>query len=138
MKWLCDTNVVSEMFRKEPNRQILDWLGRQEEIYLSVVTVEEIYCGLSHKNANKRIEWFEKFMQIRCNVLPVTTDIARHCGMLRGQFLRKGATRTQADLLIAATAIKHDLALSTRNERDFEDCGIPLLNPFSDGLDIPS
>jgi len=132
MKWICDTNVISEVFRKTPNKQVSDWLGRQEQLFLSVVTVEEIYCGLSHKNANRQIEWFERFMLLRCNVLPVTADIARRCGMLRGQFLQKGTTRTQADLLIAATAIRHDLALSTRNERDFENCGIPLLNPFLD------
>lgn len=112
--------------------QTLFLCARQEELFLSVVTVEEIYCGLSHRNASKKLEWFERFMQLRCNILPVTVDIARRCGMLRDQFLGKGTTRTQADLLIAATAIKHDLALSTRNERDFEGCGIPLLNPFSD------
>ncbi|MEE8431628.1 MAG: PIN domain-containing protein [Candidatus Desulfatibia sp.] len=120
------------------NQQVLDWLGGQDEIFLSVVTVEEIYGGLSKKNANKKMGWFEKFILLRCHILPVAIEIARHCGILRGQFLQKGTTRTQADLLIAATAIKHNLALSTRNERDFENCGIPLLNPFSAGLGINS
>jgi len=131
MKWLCDTNVISEVFKKAPNRNVIDWLARQEEICLSVVTVEEIYCGLSHKNAHKRIEWFEKFISFRCRVFPVTIETARHCGILRGRFLQKGISRTQADLLIAATAIEHHLVLSTRNERDFDHCGIPVFNPFA-------
>lgn len=42
MKWLCDTNVISEVFKKKPNQQVLDWLSGQDEIFLSVVTVEEI------------------------------------------------------------------------------------------------
>jgi len=63
-------------------------------------------------------------------VFPVTQQIAEKCGTLRGQFLQKGVTRTQADLFIAATAIEHNLALSTRNEKDFENCGIAILNPF--------
>lgn len=132
MKWLCDTNIISEVFQKKPNQKVVDWLSRQDEIFLSVITVEEIYCGLSHKNATKRIEWFEKFMSLRCLILPVTKEIARHCGGLRGRFLQKGVTRTQADLFIAATAAQHNLALATRNLRDFDHCGIPLLNPFHD------
>ena len=134
MKWICDTNVISEVFKKKPNQQVLDWLGGLDEIFLSVVTVEEMYCGLSKINANNKMEWFEKFVLLRCHVLPITIEIAQHCGILRGQFLQKGTTRTQADSLIAATAIKHNLALSTRNERDFDNCGIPLLNPFSTGI----
>jgi predicted nucleic acid-binding protein len=38
--------------------------------------------------------------------------------------------RTQADMLIAATAALHGLTLATRNERDFEDCGVTVINPF--------
>ena len=131
MKWLCDTNVVSALFKRTPNNLVLDWLARHDSIFLSVVTVEEIYCGLSHRNANRKMEWFDKFVQLRCHVFPVTHNIAKQCGVLRGQFLRDGISRTQADLLIAATAIVHDLTLATRNVRDFENCGIPILNPFS-------
>ena len=43
----------------------------------------------------------------------------------------RGIVRDQADMLIAATAQVHQLTLVTRNTRDFEGCGIGLLNPFS-------
>jgi predicted nucleic acid-binding protein len=85
---------------------------------------------LSYKNASKKRAWFENFVQYRCEVLPVTTDIAKQCGTLRGQLRKKGITRSQADLLIAATALLHKLVLVTRNTRDFEECGIQLFNPF--------
>jgi predicted nucleic acid-binding protein len=130
MKWLCDTNVISEMFKKEPAPQVMDWLAGLNEIFMSVVTVEEIFCGLSHKNAYKQMAWFDDFIERRCHILPITEDIARQCGMLRGRFRQKGVTRSQADSLIAATAIQHQLTLSTRNERDFKECGIPIMNPF--------
>ena len=42
----------------------------------------------------------------------------------------KGKVRSQADMLIAATASVHRLRLITRNERDFEDCNIIVINPF--------
>ena len=54
----------------------------------------------------KNVAWFEKFVQSRCEVLPVTTDIAKQCGILRGQFRLQGITRSQADLLIGATALR--------------------------------
>ncbi len=130
MKWLCDTNVIAEVFKKAPNPKVVEWISARTEIFLSVITVEEIHCGLSHRNAARQMEWFDKFTTMRCRVLPVTEDVAKGCGMLRGRFLRKGVTRSQADLLIAATALHHQLSLSTRNERDFQDCGIPILNPF--------
>jgi predicted nucleic acid-binding protein len=34
-------------------------------------------------------------------------------------------------MLIAATAASHGLTLATRNTRDFADCGVALVNPFS-------
>ena len=130
MKWICDTNVMSEVFKRIPNNYVLNWMAQQDTVFLSVITVEEIYSGLSHKDANRKMEWFNKFIQLRCEVLPITIEIAKRCGMLRGQFLQNGISRTQADLLIASTAIIHNLALATRNTRDFENCGVPLFNPF--------
>jgi toxin FitB len=63
-------------------------------------------------------------------VIPVTTEIGRRAGELRAQMEGKGQTRTQADMLLAATAQRHGLTLVTRNTGDFEGCGIALLNPF--------
>jgi len=57
--------------------------------------------------------------------------IARHAGVLRGQLARRGRPRAQGDMLIAATAALHGLTLATRNERDFEDCGVTVVNPFA-------
>jgi predicted nucleic acid-binding protein len=64
--------------------------------------------------------------------LPITPAIARRCGLWRGEFRRRGLARTQADLLIAATAEDHQLTLATRNTADFEGCGLTLFNPFTE------
>jgi predicted nucleic acid-binding protein len=66
-----------------------------------------------------------------CNIYPVPADIAKCCGLLRGRFAARGRQRTQADLLIAATAQIEQLTMVARNVRHFEDCGIASLNPFS-------
>jgi toxin FitB len=97
---------------------------------VSVITVEEIFYGLSAK-PNLRIQtWFEGFVERYCKLLPITAEIAQRSGELRGQRRGQGKTHTQADMMIAATAQIHQLTLVTRNIRDFDDCGIPLLNPF--------
>jgi toxin FitB len=64
-------------------------------------------------------------------ILPVNKQIARRAGALRGQFQSNGIVRTQADLLIAATASEHGFTVVTRNIKDFEGCGVAVLNPFS-------
>ncbi len=73
----------------------------------------------------------EAFFQ-RHEVLPISQNIARSGGELRGQLTARGIVREQADMLIAATAQAHQLTLVTRNPRDFEHCGIGLLDPFSE------
>lgn len=51
MKYLCDTNVVSEAMKRLPDPKVKQWLSDQELVYLSVITVEEIYFGLAYKDA---------------------------------------------------------------------------------------
>lgn len=68
----------------------------------------------------------------RCRVFPITEAVARCAGTLRGQLRAAGETRTQADMLIAATAQVHQLELATRNVRDFRGCGLALLDPFDE------
>lgn len=108
------------------------WAQTVSVISLSVVSVEEIFFGLTWK-PNRRVEtWFDEFLKGYCEICPVTADIARRAGALRGILAAQGQTRTQADMLIAATAQANQQTLVTRNLSDFEGCGIVLLNPFSD------
>jgi len=110
---------------------VLVWASQVAGLNLSVVTLEEIHYGLSWRPNERIRSWFEKFLTEQCRVLSVTDDIARRAGDLRGRFRAKGETRSQADMLIAATALVNRLTLVTRNEDDFEDCGLTVLNPFA-------
>ena len=131
MTFLADTNILGELTRPRPNRGVMVWASQVDALNLSVVTLEEIHYGLSWRPNDRIRSWFERFLTEQCRVLPVTDDIARRAGDLRGRFRAKGETRSQADMLIAATALTHRLTLVTRNEGDFTDCGVTVLNPFA-------
>ena len=128
---LVDTNVLAELCRRRPAAAVVRWAaGVVSPVAVSVVTVEEIRFGLSWK-PNARLEaWFDRFFAEGCELLPVSEPIAHRAGALRGQLQAAGRTRTQADMLLAATAQVHQLRLATRNVRDFEGCGLTLVNPF--------
>lgn len=132
MSFLVDTNVLSELVRKRPDPGVLQWAEEVRRVAVSVATVEEVCFGLSWK-PNPRIRlWFEEFLANDCEVLPVTAEIAKRSGEIRGQLQARGQTRSSADMIIASTAQEHGLTLVTRNVRDFEDCGISLFNPFQE------
>ncbi|HET9211855.1 MAG TPA: type II toxin-antitoxin system VapC family toxin [Thermoanaerobaculia bacterium] len=128
--FLIDTNILSEFVRKRPDPGVLQWAREVRRVAVSVATLEEVYFGLSWK-PNPRVRlWLEGFLDTNCEILPVTPEIAKRSGEIRGQFQARGQTRSTADMIIASTAQEHDLTLVTRNVRDFAECGILLLNPF--------
>jgi predicted nucleic acid-binding protein len=130
MKFLCDTNIISELARPQPNSGVLQWSADVSSITLSVITLEEISYGLTSR-PNTRIQaWFGQFLDSYCQIIPITPEIALLTGKMRGKLRNQGKTRSQADMLIAATAQIYQLTLVTRNTRDFKDCDILLLNPF--------
>lgn len=127
---LVDTNVLSELSRRQPDPGVLRWAAGVVAIAVSVITVEEIRCCLAWR-PNARIgAWFDRYLSESCEVLAVTEQIAIRSGELRGHLRTEGRPRTQADMLIAATAQVHQRVLVTRNVRDFDGCGLALLDPF--------
>ncbi|MCE2559672.1 MAG: type II toxin-antitoxin system VapC family toxin [Acidobacteria bacterium] len=129
---LLDTNIVAELSRPRPDPAVERWATTVKPPFgFSVVSVEEVRHGLSWQPTQRLETWFSEFMEVYCEALPVTEAVARRAGDLRGRFQATGETRTQADMLIAATALEHQLPLATRNTRDFRGCGVALVNPFT-------
>ena len=131
---LVDTNVLSELMRRKPDSGVLAWAGAADmvgrRLSFSVITLGEIIFGLARRPRPEQLEWLDGFVA-RHNVLEVTETIARRAGEMRGVFADKGIVRSEADMLIAATAQVQAFTVVTRNVRDFDGCGIGILNPFS-------
>ena len=127
---IVDTNVLSELTKKAPDPGVLEWAQHIRTVAISAATVEEVYFGLSWKPNPRILLWFEEFLELHCEILPVTAAIAKRAGEIRGQLQARGQTRTTWDMVVAMTAQEHHLMVVTRNVDDFEGCGVPILNPF--------
>ena len=132
--YLLDTNVVSALRLPERNRAVSQWLfGRSpEDFYISVITIGEIEYGIARQRraqpefASRLEDWMESVRSsFSSRVLPFDEASARRWGRLRAEL-----GYTNSDLLIAAIALERGLIVVTRNVRDFEPTGVPVLNPF--------
>jgi predicted nucleic acid-binding protein len=131
---LVDTNVLSELARPRPNPAVMAWFAMQNRIHLSVITLEELAFGVARATGGARIrlgKWLDALIAARPTLLDVTPAVARASGELRAAREARGRRIAMADMLIAATALTHGLTLVTRNIRDFEACGVTLLDPFA-------
>jgi predicted nucleic acid-binding protein len=132
--YLIDTNILSELPKRNADPRVVSWFGSQTSIVLSVITLEELIYGVERtrpEQAGRLRSWLERLLAIPPRVIPVDEEIARAAGLLRASRERAGRIMTQADALIAATAAATGRILVTRNVKDFDGCGVPLLNPFS-------
>ena len=131
MQYLVDTNIISEVMKKSPDSHVLEWFSKIEKIYFSVITVEEVFFGLSRKKLVQKLAWFQQFSEDKATILDINESTSRWSGERRGELSAEGKIVTMADSLIAATAHDQGLILATRNTKDFQYFGIALLNPFS-------
>ncbi len=79
----------------------------------------------------KLAHWLDALLSSAHQVLEVSLTIARAAGELRAAREASGRRVAQADMLLAATALVHGLTLATRNQRDFDGCGVAVFNPFA-------
>lgn len=135
MSYLIDTNVLSELRKRQADANLVAWVRARprESLYLSVLSLGEIRKGIEGvADAAFRqtlTDWLEvelpKYFLGR--VLGVDAQIADRWGRLQA---RAGRTLPVVDAMLAATALQHDLTLVTRNLKDFEGLGVTLLNPW--------
>lgn len=136
MTFLLDTNVISEVRKRRTDAGVAAWWDRvpASRLYLSVLTIGELRRGVERVSARgdtvhaaSLAEWLTKLTsQFADRLLPVDVGVA-------GAWARLAHKRPTpvVDALLAATAIRHDLTLVTRNTRDVEDTGVKILDPFT-------
>jgi predicted nucleic acid-binding protein len=133
IRYLLDTNIISELRRSRPHGAVLAWIEslQPEQIFVSAVTAGEIQAGVEltrKQNAPKarEIEDWLNYVETVFAFLPM--DAA--CFRAWSRLMAGRASTLREDGMIAATAAVHRLTVATRDEKDFTQLDVPVVNPF--------
>ena len=138
MKYLLDTNVVSELRKVGDGKADLNvttWLGAKDsrDLYISAITILELERGILSiqrrdiEQGSRLRTWMDSRVrpEFAERMISIDEAIATRCA-----HLHIPDRPNEADALIAATAIVHGLVVVTRNIHDFQGTGVVLVDPW--------
>lgn len=138
MRYLLDTNIISNIARPAPPDSLLAWMGAQndEDLFIASLTVAEIHRGVLEKPAGKRRDQLEAWFSgpdgpqalFAGRVLPFDEAAGLIWGRLMAEGRSQGRPRSALDTIIAAVAEAYGCTVVTDNEKDF--AGVEVLNPL--------
>lgn len=136
---VLDTNVLSELMKPSPSPEVLHWFATQspDSIFTTAITQAEILFGIELLPKGKRrdalhaaaMAMFDQDFAGR--VLPFDSAAATAYSRIAASRQKAGRPISHFDAQIAAIALCHGAALTTRNTADFEKCGLRLVNPWA-------
>jgi predicted nucleic acid-binding protein len=136
---LLDTNIIYEVMRSAPDPRVICWLNGADAgiLHVSTISIAEILYGLDLLPAGRRRVGMEEQVEafllkgFSQRIMSFDEGAARHYGPLMADRRRAGRPMAAPDGQIAAIARSRAMALATRNIRDFEACGLALINPWA-------
>jgi predicted nucleic acid-binding protein len=131
--YLLDTNVISELRRPRPHGAVLAWFSSvgESDLYIAAISIGEIQAGIERtreQDAEKAAQfdiWLGKILQTFA-IIPMDAEMFR----LWAKLMHRKSGDLYEDAMIAATALRSDFIVVTRNTRDFAFPGLKTLNPF--------
>jgi hypothetical protein len=133
VKWLLDTNTISEITRPKPAAKVVDWLDANEtDSAISAISIGEMLAGIERMPESKRrrslISAFNFLREDYAGkILDFTEGAAVEWGRLVAVAKKQGRKLSVLDSQIEATAIHFSLTVVTRNAGDFFH---PIFNPW--------
>lgn len=135
---ILDTNVISELWKIEPDANVLAWIDAQamETLHLSAITVAELRYGLATMPEGKRRTIYEQRLENEVlshfagRVLAFDLDTSKRYAELMARARAAGKAIAKADGYIAATAAAHGMIVATRDTSPFEAGGLNVINPW--------
>ena len=133
MKWLLDTNALSELTKPSPFAGLLDWLEANEpETAISAISVGEMVAGVERLPEGKKRRTLERALKFlredyAGKILDFTEGVAVEWGRLVAEARKRGRNLSVLNSQIEATAIHFGLTVVTRNSADFFH---PVFNPW--------
>lgn len=135
LRYLLDTSVVSQRIKPQPDENVVHWLSqlRQEDAFLSVITLQELRTGIELLPSGRKRRYLDSWLTTDIHrgysgrILAVTEEIADTCGRIIARARKAGTTPDTNDVLLAATALVHEMSLATLNRKHFEPLGVELV-----------
>ena len=137
MSWLVDTDVLSQLAKRQPERKVVIWLEEQRsELYTSSIVIAQVSYWIRTKTGAQRQQlqsWLSGVLDaMPGRVLGFNVSTAICWAELWAELERKGQRMPIEDSYIAATALRHNLTIVTGNDRDFARPGLKAFNPFKE------
>ena len=137
MRYLFDTNTISEALKPTPNPSVIEWLDNAptEATYISVLTLGEVRKGIERLAIGTRHHRLRRWLEVDLleqfehRILPIDLEVADRWGRLIAQ--QAGTPRPPIDCLLAATALAHGLTLVTRDTDLVGIPGLEIFNPWA-------
>jgi toxin FitB len=138
MRYLLDTNILSNPGKPQPSEPLLAWFAEQasEGLFISSLSVAEIWRGIQVLPTGRKRTELEKWFTGRTGpravfagrILPFDENAALIWGRLMAEGVRTGRPRSGMDMLLAAIAEANNCILVTDNEKHF--AGMKFINPM--------
>ena len=140
MKYLLDTNIVSEAMKITTNPAVNRWMASvaEHDLAISVVGTMEVRRGIEMMPVGRRRQdlddWLTNDVPVRFSgrILGIDAATADICGTMLGQRHLGAGIRRIMDFWLAAQATQHGLTVVTRNVKDFQGLGVSLFNPWQE------
>jgi predicted nucleic acid-binding protein len=135
---ILDTNVLSALMRRIPDKDVIAWLDKQPRtsIWTTSLTILEVRFGLQTMPVGKRraalMRAFETVLadKIGRRIAPFDTAAAQQAGDLMAVRHKQGRPGELRDTMIAGIVLACHATLATRNTSHFEDLSVPVINPW--------
>lgn len=136
---VVDTNLLSEALKPAPASAVLNWLSSQSgnQLYTTVISQAELLYGVALLPHGARRAGLQTAIDLILaedmggRILAFDQDAARAFAAISASRRKKGRPISEMDAQIVAIAFSRGATLATRNIRDFEDCGVKLINPWN-------
>lgn len=130
--------MLSELVKPQPDPKVIAWLTSHDlSLALSTIVLAEITYGIEKIRPDERarkLEGFPAELQRRYvgRLYSYDQECALLYGVLMGHSRRQGRILSTADGMIAATTLRHQGELATRNVDDFVLPNLIVHNPWTD------
>ncbi len=136
-RYLLDTNVLSEAMKQTCDSNVLAFLQSLDftRTFISSVSVTELLYGIERMPSGRRRRQLETSLEkildtFGNRILPFDLAASLHCAAMLAMREQSGRPTGFADAQIAATAKTNACMVATRNTKDFEGMGVPVVNPW--------